>query len=199
MKNTIALAAFLIALGMIVGCSKQPKQTGDQKMQQGAQPGAGAAQPSVAGIVWSIPKGWIQQPQKAMRIATYSVPAPKEGVDAGECGVFYFGGKEGGTVSDNLNRWISQFESGGKHEFSTKELKGFKATLVQISGTYLDPAGPMMESQGKKTNYRLLGAIVEAPQGLVFFKFTGPEATVTAAQQAFDSLVNSIAPAPPPV
>ena len=199
MKKVVVLTAILIALAMVAGCTKQPKQAPNQGSQQNMQPGAGAEKLSVAGIVWSIPRGWAPQPQKAMRVATYSVPAPKQGVEAGECGVFYFGGKEGGTVSDNLNRWISQFENGGKHEFSTKELKGFKTTLVQISGTYLDPAGPMMESQGKKENYRLMGAIVEAPQGLVFFKFTGPDATVMAAQQSFNDLLASIAPAPPPL
>jgi hypothetical protein len=50
----------------------------------------------------------------------------------------------------------------------------------------------MMQSTGKKTGYRLLGAIVEAPEGNVFFKLTGPAATVGAAQADFDALVGSM-------
>jgi hypothetical protein len=50
----------------------------------------------------------------------------------------------------------------------------------------------MMESQGKKENYRLLGAIVEAPEGLVFFKFTGPAKTIAAADTEFDALIGSV-------
>jgi hypothetical protein len=49
----------------------------------------------------------------------------------------------------------------------------------------------MMQSTGKKPGYRLLGAIVEAPEGNVFFKLTGPDATVGAAQAELDALVAS--------
>jgi hypothetical protein len=51
-----------------------------------------------------------------------------------------------------------------------------------------------MQSQGKRAGYRLLGAIVEGPGGLIFFKFTGPAPTVAAAQAEFDALVASIVP-----
>jgi len=55
----------------------------------------------------------------------------------------------------------------------------------------------MMQSQGKKQpGFRLLGAIVEAPQGLVFFKCTGPTATIGKAQAEFDALLGSLAKAP---
>jgi hypothetical protein len=52
----------------------------------------------------------------------------------------------------------------------------------------------MMQSQGKKEKFRLLGAIVEAPQGSVFFKFTGPANTVAAAEEEFDELIESLVP-----
>ncbi|MBF8248785.1 MAG: hypothetical protein HW374_1585 [Bacteroidetes bacterium] len=51
----------------------------------------------------------------------------------------------------------------------------------------------MMQSQGKKENYRLLGAIVEAPKGSVFFKFTGPANTISTATPEFDAMVSSAA------
>ena len=51
----------------------------------------------------------------------------------------------------------------------------------------------MMQSQGKRPGLRLLGAIVESPEGLVFFKLTGPAATVGAAQADFEALVASFA------
>jgi hypothetical protein len=44
-----------------------------------------------------------------------------------------------------------------------------------------------------KSNYRLLGAMVEAPEGNVFFKFTGPAETVVANQAKFEALLNSVA------
>jgi hypothetical protein len=50
----------------------------------------------------------------------------------------------------------------------------------------------MMQSQGSRPNYRLLGAIVEAPGGLVFFKCTGPAATMSAAEKGFEALIASL-------
>jgi hypothetical protein len=51
----------------------------------------------------------------------------------------------------------------------------------------------MMQSQGRKPGYRLLGAIAKAPEGLVFFKCTGPGATMGAARGDFDRMVSSLA------
>jgi hypothetical protein len=77
-------------------------------------------------------------------------------------------------------------------ERSSRDVNGMKVTLVKVSGTYLAPSGPMMQSQGKKENYRLLGAIVEGPEGSVFFKFTGPANTISAAEESFNTLISSL-------
>ncbi len=69
---------------------------------------------------------------------------------------------------------------------------GLRVTRAQVGGTYLAPGGPMMQSTGKRPGYRLLGAIAEGPEGNVFFKLTGPAATVAAAEPAFDALVVSL-------
>jgi hypothetical protein len=39
--------------------------------------------------------------------------------------------------------------------------------------------------------YRLLGAIIEAPAGNVFVKFTGPAKTIAANRQKFEQLLAS--------
>ena len=44
----------------------------------------------------------------------------------------------------------------------------------------------------KKPNFRMRAAIIEAPQGLVFFKLTGPRNTVAAADGDFNSLLASV-------
>ena len=92
----------------------------------------------------------------------------------------------------NIDRWIGQFEVAGTPGRSTKDVSGLKVTLVQIAGAYLAPSGPMMESQGKKENFRLLGAIVEGPQGSVFFKYTGPAKTIGASEAEFNAMVESL-------
>jgi len=192
MKKTPLFVSVVVSLVLLFGCAKKTNESQQQSQQQGTSPGAEAIPNSIAGVHWTVPQGWTARPKLQMRAATYEVPSPIQGVEPGDCGVFYFGNGQGGSVNENLNRWISQFESGGKHAFASKEVNNLKVTMIQVSGTYLSPSGPMMESQAKKPNYRLLGAIVESPQGLVFFKLTGPAQTIDASESGFNQLVNSL-------
>ncbi len=154
-------------------------------------PAAPAVPAAAGGIRWTVPARWTAGPASAMRIATYGVPAAK-GAEAGECAVFFFGPGQGGGVDDNVARWAKQFEGAPTAERTTVTVAGFRVTRVQVAGTYLAPGGPMMQATGKKAGHRLLGAIVEAPNGNVFFKLTGPAATIGAAQAGFDALVASV-------
>jgi hypothetical protein len=147
---------------------------------------------SAGDVKWVVPKTWTDLAGSSMRVATYKVPAAK-GAEPGEVAVFFFGPGQGGSIDANVERWGRQFEGTPKPTRSLKRVNGMQLTLVQIAGTYLAPGGPMMQSQGKKPDYRLLAAIVEAPGGLIFFKLTGPAATVAAAQADFDALLASLA------
>jgi hypothetical protein len=146
---------------------------------------------SAGGIAWKVPARWTAGAGSAMRAATYAVPAAP-GAEKGECAVFFFGPGQGGGVDDNVARWGKQFEGTPTPQRSTQTVAGLHVTRAAVAGTYLAPGGPMMQSTGKKAGYRLLGAIVEAPGGNVFFKLTGPAVTVNAAQADFDALVASI-------
>ena len=152
---------------------------------------AGAPGPSAGGVSWTVPAGWQTAPERPMRVGTYLIPAAG-GAEAGECGVFFFGRGQGGSVEDNLARWKSQFESAGPPKEQTATVNGLKVHEMDVSGTYTSPGGPVMQSQGKKPGWRLLGAIVEAPDGLVFFKCTGPAATMAKAEKDFQALVKSL-------
>jgi hypothetical protein len=152
----------------------------------------GAVEGAAAGVQWIAPASWKALPARQMRVATYEIPAAP-GSEAGECGVFHFGEGKGGGVDDNIARWVGQFEAAAPPKKETRTVHGLRVHTVDVSGTYLNSGGPMMQSQGKKPGYRLLGAIVEAPRGLVFFKCTGPAATIGKAQADFQSLVASLA------
>ena len=156
-----------------------------------------AVEGSAGGVRWTVPARWRVAPARPMRMATYTIPASSSagGEEAGECGVFFFGKGQGGSVKENLDRWEKQFESGPPAKRSERTLHGLKTHLLEASGTYLAPGGPMMQSQGKKPGWRLLGAIVEAPDGLVFFKCVGPSAVIQNAQTEFDELLGSVAKA----
>ena len=151
-----------------------------------------AAEDSAAGVRWTVPKDWTPQPARQMRVATYAIPAGK-GAGAGECAVFYFGRGQGGGVDENLSRWTKQFEDGAPARRAHRTVRGIEVYTLDVSGTYLAPGGPMMESRGKLSNYRLLGAILETPGGHVFFKATGPAPTMEQARAGFERMIESVA------
>ena len=171
-----------LALGLVFwGCSKN---------NSGSSALLSEATQEVAGISWQLPKGWTTEAERPMRVATYRVPAT--GPDTAECAVFYFGTNQGGDVDMNIDRWASQFETNQSPQRSSRQVDGIKVTEVKIAGTYLSPGGPMMMSQGRMENYELAGAIIEAPEGMVFFKLTGPAPEVEKAGAALEALVSSI-------
>jgi hypothetical protein len=150
-----------------------------------------ATEGSAGGLRWTVPAGWSVQAPRPMRMATYTIPGPA-GAEAGECGVFFFGKGQGGTISENLDRWAAQFENPTPPRKAVKEQGGLRIHTIELSGTYLAPGGPMMQSQGKKPDWRLSGAIVEAPEGLVFFKCVGPAKTIEKAQKEIEALLASL-------
>ena len=155
---------------------------------------------SGGGIEWTAPSNWKPQAARPMRAATYLVAAASGDADNGECGVYYFGPGQGGSVQANLDRWIGQFQqSDGKPakqaaKTQSETVHGLKVTKVDVSGAYTGMGGPMASGGPAKPGYRLLGAIVEGREGSVFFKFTGPAKTVAANQAAFEKMIQSVNP-----
>jgi hypothetical protein len=150
---------------------------------------------TVANLEWKAPAGWVSKGQTDMRAATYPVQAAPADSEGGECVVYFFGKGQGGTVEANITRWSGQFlGTDGKPEVA-KVLKRtvhmIPVTTIDVSGAYTGMGGPLGKAQTTKNRYRLLGAILENPDGNVFIKFTAPEKTVAANQQKFEALLNS--------
>jgi len=149
------------------------------------------------GIQWKPPAGWKSKGTSSMRAATYTVQAAPGDPEPGECAVFYFGAGQGGGVEANIDRWVGQFEQpDGKPsrqaaKTGKETVQGLAVSTIDLSGTYL-AGGPMATVKIRKPGFRLLGAIVEAPQGNVFFKLTGPAKTIAAAQKDFRAMIQSV-------
>lgn len=206
------LASVFILLFGLAGCGDSNVETIDksqvattdqgsaaQTQSQTAQanPHAmGGPSASVAGVSWSVPSGWETGPERPMRVATYFVG---EGANRADCAVFFFGPGQGGTVEDNITRWIGQFsEADGSNpkdnaKINKETIAGLPVTTIDLSGTYTaSMGGPMSGQKEDRADYRMLGAIIEAPQGPVFFKLTGPQDVVAGAQENFNQLVHSV-------
>jgi hypothetical protein len=147
-----------------------------------------------AGVRWTTPATWKAEEQRPMRLATYTVPP------GGECGVYYFGSGQGGSVEANLDRWIGQFlQADGKPsktagKIAKRMVHGLPVTTVDVSGAYTGMGGPTSQGGPAVPDFRLLGAIVEGSQGSIFFKFVGPAKTIGANPGAFDKMLESLTP-----
>lgn len=150
-----------------------------------------AANPVVAGVHWQTPEVLVsREPAMRMRAAEYAMG---EGDAEAVLTVYHFPGM-GGSIQDNVDRWVGQFQgpdgSPAASEVETKTVGGLDVTVVDVSGTF-ESGMPMGGQQGPQGGQRLLGAIVAGPNGPVFFKFLGPATTVAEGETAFSALVDS--------
>jgi hypothetical protein len=158
-----------------------------------------AGPPASAGpLQWTTPPGWTEQPpSSSMRVAQWALSGA--GGDA-ECAILRLGG--GGSVDDNINRWIGQFtqpdgSSSASHAVRADQtVNGLQVTTLELSGTFQTRNPPMSGPVVDMPNYAMFGAIVETSSGPFFLKCTGPEATMTAQHDQLGALVQSFRTSP---
>lgn len=109
----------------------------------------------------------------------------------------------GGSVSDNIDRWYSQFDqpdgssTKDKSKVEKMEVAGQTIHLVDIPGTFKNTGrgGPFAPQKAPvmNENYRMLGAIIETKNmGQHFFKITGPTATVEKLKGGFRKMLEGL-------
>jgi hypothetical protein len=116
--------------------------------------------------------------------------------------VYYFGTGQGGGIQENIDRWVGQIvqpdgsPSSDRAKTENMSIGGFDVTTVDVSGTYMASMGPRSSTNKEQPGYRMLAAIVEGPEGAVFFKVTGPEKSIAAQAGEYDALLESLQKAP---
>ncbi|MBI4550310.1 MAG: hypothetical protein HY714_05240 [Candidatus Omnitrophica bacterium] len=146
-------------------------------------------------VRYSAPSPWEEtQVTSSMRQAQFRIPKAEGDLEDAEMAVFYFGSGQGGAVDANVARWAGQFHAADKGgpvapDVGKTAVNGLKVTTVKIEGTYMGGMG--FGNQEPKADFALLGAIVEGPEGPVFFKLTGPKKTVENTAGQFQALIES--------
>ncbi len=146
----------------------------------------------VSDLSFKRPKNWEWvDVSSSMRKAQLRIPEPGK-KETAEVVFFYFGPGSGGGTKANVDRWLGQFQE-PKDQIKSKVeeivVGKHKVTYVQAEGTYNSgmPGGLKTPLQ----NHMLVGAIVEAEQGSVFARLTGPASLAKSSQQEFRSMVES--------
>ena len=146
----------------------------------------------VSDTTFEAPADWKKASSTSpMRKAQFAVA--REGIqDTGEVVFYHFGPGAAGGTQANVQRWLGQFKETGDQlgaKTEKSEVGSVALTFVKAYGTYMSgaPLGP----KTPKADYALLGAILEAPKGHIFIKFTGPRDLVDVADKAFRKMAQS--------
>jgi len=133
---------------------------------------------------------WVESASQ-MRKAELKVVDEKTKAKA-EIVFYHFGQGGAGGIQANVDRWLGQFvEPRDKINAKTEEsnVGKHKVTYVSAEGTY--KSGMPGGAQTPMPNYALLGAIIDAAEGSVFVKMTGPKELTQSATADFKKLVES--------
>lgn len=153
---------------------------------------------SQAELRFTAPAEWIkEQPASKMRTAQYKLPKAEGDKEDASLVIYYFGPTEGGSVSANIERWISQMQqpdgASAKDKAKTESLtvNGLKVNTIDLTGTYTAEMSPGSTERHNDPNFRLRAAVIETPKGFYYLKLVGPEKTIARWQSEVDRLIKS--------
>ncbi|MCK4371708.1 MAG: hypothetical protein KAW61_01120 [candidate division Zixibacteria bacterium] len=150
---------------------------------------------SIAGVTFNPASQWQDLGMSGEKQAFYKYgPLPGDSVGA-EMAVYYFG-EDAGAWEDRMERWINQMsypngrDPHGAAIRHDRQVDGMTAHVLSMLGTYNPPAeGFDREDAPSRSDHRLVGVVVEAPKGYLYFKLTGPEYTSRIMIEAFMNMI----------
>tara|TARA_B110000444_G_C18823926_1_gene589264 strand:+ start:717 stop:1322 length:606 start_codon:yes stop_codon:yes gene_type:complete len=134
------------------------------------------------------PESWFREaPSSSMRLAQFYF---KEGSLRAEVVVF---SNIGGTIDQNINRWIEQFTDNNNDKIIENEfIDGMKTTFITISGTFKKGTMGMGGESESMNDYGLIAAIVETNKGPYYFKCTGPIGILKNNREVFLKFIRAL-------
>lgn len=147
----------------------------------------------VKGLRYLLPIKWTaEKPSNPMRLAQIRIP-PLSNELHGD-GLLVISAGIGGSVEDNVARWIAQFtETEGVPTQQDLQISGSPLLVTQVIATGTYNAGMPGQAPDLKPETTLWGAIVQnGPEGTVFFKAVGPKQTMAERTVAWDILIRNL-------
>ena len=134
----------------------------------------------IHGLGWDVPEGWtLTATNEHPRIAQLRTPGGLEIL------VFSFG-HGGGSIQANFQRWRDQLQSVQDSSTKLDTVKAVVRAVGRWTGNYRGGNGSESADGSMQT---LVGAVVEGPNGRVFFKVVGERIKV---RKEFDRITGWI-------
>ncbi len=139
------------------------------------------------------PADWKAVPPKS-RIVEYEFQAPgPAGAEPARVTTM----SAGGSIDDNITRWINQFKvaEGTKPKQEKVDVGTCTVHLVEVAGTYKESMGGGPFAPGptvEKADYALLGAIIAKGDAKYFVKMVGAKPVIEQNREAFKKMVNEL-------
>ena len=137
----------------------------------------------IAGAVFVPATQWEELGSSGEMIAHYLYGPLEKETEQAEVTVFFFGEKPHDS-QEIMERWMDQISiADGRDARSTarlhsRQVGGMTAHVLSMDGIYTPPSdGFDKEDTGVRDYFRLIGVVIEAPGGNIFFKLTGPDYT----------------------
>jgi hypothetical protein len=130
------------------------------------------------------PEGWLAMPATQMRLLNYRF---------GESGLGeVWVSVSSGSVLDNVNRWLGQFnatklDSKGLSELRMVPIAGASGVWVESEGDYAGGMGAPARS-----GYALAGVVADFGGRILTVKMVGPKAEVATAKATLESYAKSL-------
>ena len=201
------LALILFALGACtqggekLDGSEMPARTSPAQSGVPTQEPTGEGPLDLAGVAFLPPSEWEDLGASGMRKAAFNFGPLDGDENAAEVTVFFFGSGQGGDIESNIRRWVGQMDppEGKTIEEVVRRSKmttqtGLDVHFVEVDGIFQRSmgGGPMTGGRTKPfPGWRMVGAIIEAPEGNVFFKLVGPDATARAMEESFRGMIST--------
>jgi hypothetical protein len=194
LKKAPITVAFTLAIGFLFAAC------GGKGATVSSQNNATAPNTTLAGeLHFKAPDGWVKEAtSSAMRVAQYKLPKAEGDNDDTTLVIYYFGAGQGGDVTANIDRWISQMQqpdgssSKDKAKIEKTMVNGLQVTTVDVSGTFTAEMAPGAGGQRNTANYRMRSAVIETPKGRYFVKLVGPGKTIAKWDQQITDFVKSV-------
>ncbi len=143
----------------------------------------------------TAPDKWKRvQPKSRIIEHEFAVPAIEPDKQDGRVTVM----GAGGSVDDNIARWIGQFSADSgeslKPKVDKKTVAGQEVHLVDVAGTFKEAMGGPFAGGAvvERPDYRMLAAIIVSKEGNYFVKFYGPAKTVGESAEGFQKMIDGL-------